>query len=218
MLWCFQIMMLFIYSKTRRLCTIITRVFSSTARPTNRAPCLTSPIRLESLCRLQFFFSHAERHNNIVDTILPRTRKQSGAGAARLARGLKGNSKLKSLAVRHVRLSDPRALGVLSSVLGGHPSLVTLSLGYCGLTGESGGRLASSVIRAHAGRRDGMVWSAGLRRPRGVVGNTAAAAPARIATAGCLSVDLSGNQLGDAGVHVVARSLQSDTWLVGRLA
>ena len=70
------------------------------------------------------------------------------------------------------------------------------------------------MIRAHAARRDGMVWSVGLRRPYGVVGNTAAAAPAPIATAGCLALDLSGNRLGDSGVLAVAQSLQNDTWLV----
>lgn len=141
---------------------------------------------------------------------------QSRSGTVSLARGLKENSKLKSLTVRRVHLADrPRALGALSSALSGHPSLVALSLENCGLEGDSGGRFASAVIRAHAGRREGMVWSAGLRRPYGVVGNTAAAAPAKIATAGCLAVDLSGNRLGDTGVHALARALQSDTWLVG---
>lgn len=72
---------------------------------------------------------------------------QSGAGASRLARGLAGNSKLKSLAVRRVCLSDARALGVLASAIGRHPSLVALSLGQCGLTGKSSGNLVSSVIR-----------------------------------------------------------------------
>lgn len=91
---------------------------------------------------------------------------------------------------------------------------MAISLVNCGLAGDSGGRVASSVIRAHAARREEMVWSAGLRRPSGVVGNTAAAAPSRISTAGCLSMDLSGNRLGDAGVRAVARGLQSDTWLV----
>ncbi|CAM9300286.1 unnamed protein product, partial [Scytosiphon promiscuus] len=89
------------------------------------------------------------------------------------------------------------------------------SLAHCGLAGETSGRLVSSIIRAHAARREGMVWSAGLRRPAGVVGHTAAAAPARISTAGCLAVDLSGNRLGDGGVHALARALQSDTWLLG---
>lgn len=154
---------------------------------------------------------------------------QSGAGATRLARGLAGNSNLKSLSVRRVRLvasatpaagngaagNGTRGLGALASAIGGHPSLVALSLGGCGLHGEPSGRLVASVIRAHAARREGMVWSSGLRRPPGVVGHTAAAAPRRISTAGCLAVDLSGNRLGDAGVHAVARGLQSDTWLVG---
>lgn len=141
--------------------------------------------------------------------------KQSGAGTACLAQGLKGNAKLKSLAVRHVRLADPRALSALSAALSGHPSLVTVSLSHCCLAGEQGGRLAASVVKAHAARREEMVWSTGLRQPPGVVENTAAAAPARIATAGCLALDMSGNRLGDAGVHAVARGLQSDTWLVG---
>ncbi|CAN0392423.1 unnamed protein product, partial [Laminaria digitata] len=141
--------------------------------------------------------------------------KKSGAGAAFLAQGLKGNLKLKSLTVRHVRLTDPRALSALSSALSGHPSLVTVSLRHCCLVGEQGGRLAASVVGAHAARREEMVWSSGLRQPPGVVENTAAAAPARIATAGCLALDMSGNRLGDAGVHAVARGLQSDTWLVG---
>lgn len=142
-------------------------------------------------------------------------KRQSGAGAARLARGLAGNSKLKSLSVRHVSLASARALGALSAAISKHPSLVTLSLACCGLAGEPSGRLVSSVIRAHAARREGMVWSSGLRRPPGVVGHTAAAAPRQISTAGCLAVDLSGNRLGDAGVHAVARGLQSDSWLVG---
>lgn len=144
----------------------------------------------------------------------PARRTQSGVGAGRLARGLSGNSKLKSLSVRHVDLANTRALGALSAAIGKHPSLVTLSLRYCGLAGEASGRLVSSVIRAHAARREGMVWSSGLRRPPGVVGHTAAAAPRQISTAGCLAIDLSGNRLGDAGVHAVARGLQSDTWLV----
>lgn len=135
-------------------------------------------------------------------------------GAGRLARGLAGNSGLKSLSVRHVSLADAHALGALSAAVGKHPSLVTLSLGHCGLAGEPSGRLVSSVVRAHAARREGMVWSSGLRRPPGVVGHTAAAAPRRISTAGCLAMDLSGNRLGDAGVHAVARGLQSDSWLV----
>ncbi|CAM9300357.1 unnamed protein product, partial [Scytosiphon promiscuus] len=42
-----------------------------------------------------------------------------GGSAARLARGLAGNSRLKSLTVRHVRLT-PTALGALSSAIGGH--------------------------------------------------------------------------------------------------
>ncbi|CAM9982817.1 unnamed protein product, partial [Hapterophycus canaliculatus] len=137
-----------------------------------------------------------------------------GGGATRLARGIAGNSRLKSLAVRHVRLTAT-ALGALSSAIGGHPALVALSLAHCDLAGEASGRLVSSIIRAHAARREGMVWSAGLRRPAGVVGHTAAAAPARISTAGCLAVDLSGNRLGDGGVHALARALQSDTWLLG---
>lgn len=145
---------------------------------------------------------------------LPSKRRQSGAGAARLARGLVGNKTLKSLMVRHVCLADPRAVSAFSSALAAHPSLVALSLGHCGLTGEPGGRLVASVIRAHAARREGMVWSAGLRRPLGSVGTTVAAAPAEIARAGCLAVDLGDNRLGDEGVHAVARSLQSDTWLV----
>lgn len=105
-------------------------------------------------------------------------------------------------------------MGALSSALASHTSLVSLSLRHCGLVGEPGGRFAAAVIRAHAARRDGMVWSAGLRKPSGFVGNTAAAAPVQIAAAGVLTVDLEGNRLGDAGVHAVARSLQSDTWLV----
>ncbi|CAM9336472.1 unnamed protein product, partial [Pylaiella littoralis] len=141
--------------------------------------------------------------------------EKSGAGAARLARGLAGNARLKSLAVRRIRLADARALGVLSSAIGRHPSLLSLSLEQCGLAGETSGHLVSSVIRAHAARREGMVWSAGLRRPAGVVKHTVAAAPVKISTAGCLAVDLSRNHLGDAGVHAVARGLQSDTWLLG---
>ncbi|CAM9361056.1 unnamed protein product, partial [Ectocarpus sp. 12 AP-2014] len=141
--------------------------------------------------------------------------KASGSGPARLARGLARNTGLKSLAVRHVRLTDSRALGALSTAISVHPSLVALSLRGCGLVGEASGRLVSSVLRAHAARREGLVWSTGLRRPTGVVGHTAAAAPARISTAGCLAVDLSDNRLGDAGVHAVARGLQSDTWLLG---
>lgn len=141
--------------------------------------------------------------------------KAGGGGPARLARGLARNTGLKSLAVRHVRLTDSRALGALSTAISVHSSLVALSLRGCGLVGEASGRLVSSVLRAHAARREGLVWSAGLRRPTGVVGHTAAAAPARISTAGCLAVDLSDNRLGDAGVHAVARGLQSDTWLVG---
>ncbi|CAM9172725.1 unnamed protein product, partial [Ectocarpus sp. 6 AP-2014] len=141
--------------------------------------------------------------------------KAGGGGPARLARGIARNTGLKSLAVRHVRLTDSRALGALSTAVSVHPSLVALSLRGCGLVGEASGRLVSSVLRAHAARREGLVWSAGLRRPTGVVGHTAAAAPARISTAGCLAVDLSDNRLGDAGVHAVARGLQSDTWLLG---
>ena len=215
--FCFPVLIQVPHSRPIRPTTTITRN-STPSTPTFYSSTPSPPVlplflppekrscrRDESLRRI---FCHVQRVH------VHACNNQSGAGAAYLAQGLKGNSNLKSLAVRHVRLADPRALSALSSALSGHPALVTVSLGHCCLTGEQGGRLAASVIGAHAARREGMVWSTGLRQPPGMVENSAAAAPARIATAGCLTLDMSGNRLGDAGVHAVAKGLQSDTWLV----
>ncbi|CAM9413105.1 unnamed protein product, partial [Discosporangium mesarthrocarpum] len=156
---------------------------------------------------------------------------KAGEGAAKLARGLKSNSRLKALRMLNVSLSGRPGMGALATALASHPSLVSLSLVRCGLRADPGARLVAVVIKAHAGRRNALAWSNGLRRPppppslgalerRGAGGGggsrpAGSPPPAHVAAAGLLVVDVSGNRLGDAGVHAIAKGLQNDSWIVG---
>ncbi|KAG5179554.1 hypothetical protein JKP88DRAFT_326724 [Tribonema minus] len=134
-------------------------------------------------------------------------------GVAALARGLRANASLRALSVRNVSLADARALGALCSAVAAHPRIAALALPNCNVRGADGARIVGAVIRAHSNRRDGLSWSAGLRRarPRGAA---TSAAPAALARAGLLSLDVSRNRLGDAGAAELARALRGDAWLV----
>ncbi|CAM9150106.1 unnamed protein product [Chrysoparadoxa australica] len=164
-----------------------------------------------ALCRL---LARSQCLHTVELVALRKALGHNGRVFNRLGKGLKLNTSLKSFAISECNLSDTHDSGPLFAGLASHSSLVGLSLVKCGIRTPACAELVAMVIKSHCNTRDNATWSAGLRKAFNYEPSSVGAPPL-ITSMGILTLDLSGNKLGDAGMYKIAKALQSDTWVVG---
>lgn len=133
-----------------------------------------------------------------------------------LFRLLKRCTNLQRLYLRQCNIGD-KNFETLSPVLrAALPALNHLQLAGAGLSALSGSLLAG-LIKVQAEKRNTMHWATHLRQDAAhtPAPSVSMLLPNNLAAQGLVSLDVSGNALGDRGVALVAQALARDSWVKG---
>ena len=118
-----------------------------------------------------------------------------------LNKGITANKSLQALKISHC-LIQLNSYEALIKSLFNHPCLSYLDLTNNNLT-DKYGNIISTLIAKHSQRRDQIVWSYGLRNEK----------PPLNAKMGIISLNLSGNKLGNESAEAIAKVLGTDQYL-----